>query len=1283
VFSGKDGSVLYRFDLGGTEDVSGAGDVNNDGYDDVIVSLDYEDDDNVIAYVFSGFDGSTLYTFDDTDIDNDGYGPAVSGAGDVNNDGYDDVIMGSPYDDSNGRSSGSARIFSGWDGSILYTLNGDLSGDYLGESVSAAGDVNNDGYADVIVGAPGDDNNGTNSGSARIFSGRDGAILYTVNVDSSGDYLGESVSAAGDVNNDGYADVILGAPYDDNNGTDSGSVRIYSGFDGSPLITLNGYNANDKLGMSVSDLGDIDGDGYGEVIIGGNGTVRVVSLVGDWDYDGLSNIEDATPVVFTGIDADSDGDGLTDFVEVDLGLNPLNPDTDGDTLSDGDEVNLYGSQPTLADSDGDSIPDGVEVQFGLDPADPNDSGDDKDGDGLSNLIEWSIGTLLNNPDSDGDTLTDFAEYQSNTDPLLADTDGDGINDDTDTINDWTYFFNPVDTDDSGFGEVVSNAGDVNNDGVNDILVGAPDADTENGQESGAAYIFSGQDGTLLYTFIGEASGNNFGQYLSGAGDVNNDGHADVIIGIYGYGADTDVYVFSGKDGSVLYRFDLGGTEAVSGAGDVNNDGYDDVIVSLDYGNDEDVIAYVFSGVDGSTLHGFDDTDIYNDDYGVAVSGAGDVNNDGYDDVIAGAYYNDITRIFSGLDGAILYTFNGDSSFDYFGVSVSAAGDVNNDGFADVIVGASGDDNNGTNSGSARVFSGRDGSILYTVNGDSNYDYLGDSVSAAGDVNNDGYADVIVGAPDDDNNGTDSGSVRIYSGFDGSPLITLNGYNANDQFGMSVSDLGDIDGDGYGEVIIGGNGTVRVVSLVGDWDYDGLSNIIEFTIGTELNNIDSDSDLLTDFTEYHGNTDPLLADTDGDGVIDGEDTVNDWLYFFNGDSAGAGFGESVSSAGDVNNDGVPDVIVGAPYDDNNGTYSGSARIFSGLDGAILYTSNGDSGGDYFGLSVSAAGDVNNDGFADVIVGAPYDDNNGTSSGSARIFSGLDGAILYTFDGDSAYDEFGWSVSAAGDVNNDGFADVIVGAYGDDNNGSGSGSARIFSGRDGAILYTFNGDSNLDYFGRSVSAAGDVNNDGYADVIVGAYGDDNNGSNSGSARIFSGRDGAILYTFNGDSGGDYFGLSVSAAGDVNNDGYADVIVGANGDDNNGSSSGSARILSGRDGAILYTFNGDSSYDYFGRSVSAAGDVNNDGYADVIVGAPGDGNNGYSSGSARIFSGIDGSIITTINGINSYDSLGQIVTSGGDMDGDGISDIIIAIPDDARKSIYDAYTTGSVKVISISGN
>ena len=395
--------------------------------------------------------------------------------------------------------------------------------------------------------------------------------------------------------------------------------------------------------------------------------------------------------------------------------------------------------------------------------------------------------------------------------------------------------------------------------------------------------------------------------------------------------------------------------------------------------------------------------------------------------------------------------------------------------------------------------------LYTLNGESAFDFFGGSVSGAGDVNGDGTPDLIVGARGDDNNILGSGSARVFSGSDGSVLHTFNGISA-----------GDI------------------------------------------------------------------------------------------------FGSSVSGAGDVNGDGTPDLIVGAIGDDPNGSGSGSARVLSGSDGSVLHTFDGDGTFDRFGVSVSGAGDIDGDGRADLFVGASSGGANG--GGYARVLSGRDGSVLYNFDGEGRGGFFGRSVSGAGDVNGDGIPDLIVGAIRAFTSIGNGGTVRVFSGGDGSVLHIFDGDKSFDGFGASVSGAGDVDGDGRADLIVGAINDDPNGNDSGSARVLSGRDGSILYNFNGDGSGDEFGNSVSCAGDVNGDGRADLIVGAALDDHNGPSSGSVRVLSGVDGRVLYNFNGDGSGDEFGESVSDAGDINGDGIDDFIVGAQFGGAN--DGGYARVF-------------------------------------------------------------------
>ena len=398
--------------------------------------------------------------------------------------------------------------------------------------------------------------------------------------------------------------------------------------------------------------------------------------------------------------------------------------------------------------------------------------------------------------------------------------------------------------------------------------------------------------------------------------------------------------------------------------------------------------------------------------------------------------------------SVLYTFDGPSALDYFGASVSGAGDVNGDGFADLIVGAVLDDT--IFSGAARVFSGVDGSLLYTFVGDQPQDHFGFSVSGAGDVNGDGFADVIVGAPFGELESR--GSASVFSGKDGSVLYTFCGDLTADALGISVSDAGDVNGDGFDDVVVG----ARPVHFGMSDKREGYARVFSGKDGSVIST-------------------------------------------FYGEKPGDGFGDSVSGAGDVNGDGFPDLIVGVP--DDFVLDRGSAWVFSGRDGSTLYKFNGDSAGDHFGFSVSGAGDMNGDGFADLIVGAFGDDNKTHGSGSARVFSGVDGSVIYTFDGNSPGDWFGWSVSDAGDVNGDGFVDLIVGTN-PVSNGIDPGSARVFSGKDGSILYTLDGDSVDDAFGYSVSGAGDVNGDGLADLIVGAPFDDNNGITSGSARVFSG-------------------------------------------------------------------------------------------------------------------------------------------------------------------------------------
>jgi len=446
-----------------------------------------------------------------------------------------------------------------------------------------------------------------------------------------------------------------------------------------------------------------------------------------------------------------------------------------------------------------------------------------------------------------------------------------------------------------------------------------------------------------------------------------------------------------------------------------------------------------------------------------------------------------------------WTATGENSYDWFGYSVATAGDVNGDGYSDVIVGAVG---YSAGTGKAYVYAGGPTGLSstssWTAVGEAANDKFGWSVATAGDVNGDGYSDVIVGAPD---KSVYTGKAYLYlggpSGLSASSSWTAVGA-ADDEFGYSVATAGDVNGDGYSDVIVGADG----------------------------------------FNSYTGKA-YLYA-----GGPSGLSTTSSWTAV--GEAGGDGFGICVATAGDVNGDGYSDVIVGAPsmYE---GT-TGKAYLYlggpSGLSATSSWTAVGEAAGDYFGRSVATAGDVNGDGYSDVVVGAPY---YAGDTGKAYLYaggpSGLPTSSSWTAVGE-AVELFGYSVATAGDVNGDGYSDVIVGAEG---YSSGTGKAYLYaggpSGLSTAFAWTAVGEAAGDVFGCSVATAGDVNGDGYSDVIVGAP-----GYSAGTRKAYvyaggpSGLSTASSWEAVGEAADDLFGYSVATAGDVNGDGYSDVIVGA---------------------------------------------------------------------------------------------------------------------------------------------
>ncbi|MBI4882386.1 MAG: VCBS repeat-containing protein [Planctomycetes bacterium] len=405
------------------------------------------------------------------------------------------------------------------------------------------------------------------------------------------------------------------------------------------------------------------------------------------------------------------------------------------------------------------------------------------------------------------------------------------------------------------------------------------------------------------------------------------------------------------------------------------------------------------------------------------------------------------------------------------------------------------------------------------------------------------------------------------------------------------------------------------------------------------------------------------------------------HVFSGDNVLGGYGSAVGGAGDVDNDGLDDLIVGDPYDPTGGLGAGIVRVHRGLDGAILFTFVGPSAGATLGTSVSRAGDVNNDGFVDLIAGAPFLTSGSAKVGGAFVYSGKDGSLLFPLTGSVEFARFGASVSDAGDVNADGVADVIVGAPEDCTAGASAGRAEVYIGPGGALHHTFSGELAGDHFGFAVSRAGDVDGDGRDDLIVGAprpvSGDGM--TFAGRACVFSGATGALHHVFMGMKQLDGFGHAVANLGDLDEDGFDDIAVGAPGRDAGGWSRGMVQAFSGLTGDPLFTITGPTDWAQLGGSLAGAGDVDGDGVPDVVVGAraarnkeAGNGQ-GLGMGRVQVLSGVNGDPLFSIAGAFFVDEFGRSVDGAGDVDGDGLADVIAGAVND----LFNVQVPGSARV------
>jgi len=369
-------------------------------------------------------------------------------------------------------------------------------------------------------------------------------------------------------------------------------------------------------------------------------------------------------------------------------------------------------------------------------------------------------------------------------------------------------------------------------------------------------------------------------------------------------------------------------------------------------------------------------------------------------------------------------------------------------------------------------------------------------------------------------------------------------------------------------------------------------------------------------------------------------IREW----DGEASNDQFGWIARNIGDVDGDGVNDVVTSAPTRNVGGKNAGRVYVYSTKSGKLLWSVDGRPG-DQLGNGIEAAGDTNRDGIGDVIAGAP-------GAGYAKVYSGRDGRVLRTFQAEDKNDQFGQHTDGVGDVDGDGFADVMVGAPGNSAGGASAGRAYVYSGKTGSVLLTLTGERAGDGFGSSVAGFSDRAN---RFLLVGAPGA--GVSKSGRTYVYRGLNPKPAFTIDSDeTGAALGGMFVSVPGDVDGDGVPDVYASDWSNHAKGPSTGRVYVHSGRDGKRLLTLTGETAGEGFGTSPSVAGDVDGDGRADLIVGAWQYGGAAIGGGRASLYSGKDGRLMKTFTSRIPGDAFGFDAVTLGDVDGDGTPDFLV---------------------------
>ncbi len=379
-------------------------------------------------------------------------------------------------------------------------------------------------------------------------------------------------------------------------------------------------------------------------------------------------------------------------------------------------------------------------------------------------------------------------------------------------------------------------------------------------------------------------------------------------------------------------------------------------------------------------------------------------------------------------------------------------------------------------------------VLSTGRGDGVGDFFGQAVAGGLDLSGDAVPDLVVGAIEPHPLAPGPGYVRAIDGASGAILWTRPGAAVLEHFGAKVALVPDQDGDGRAEVLAAAPRA------------DSSAGVVRLLSGS-------------------------------DGAVRAS---------WHGTAADSALGSAIAAVGDLDQDGVGDFALGAP---GTSASAGRVLVISGANGATLLDRPGDFAGDRFGATIAPLHDVDGDGTADLLVGAPGFDAGGADTGAALAISTATGAILRTWTGGVAGSSFGATLGLLGDVDGDGMPEVVVGAWTDPGSTPGlqPGSVSVIATATGAVLYRRIGVTADDYLGRALAVVGDFDGDGAADWAAFARHDVDN-QHPGAVFVHSGRTGAIVRVLYGDADQDSHGLALARAGDLDGDGFADLLAGA---------------------------------------------------------------------------------------------------------------------------------------------